>query len=90
MDMDTEKPKKKNPWWEFVKQNRGNIKANNNKELFNELSYMWKNEKSKMITIHSQEIVDMHTNMQNMKKLIEEQKLCIESLQERISYFETL
>jgi|UniRef100_A0A6C0BFE6 hypothetical protein len=80
-----EKPR--NAWWEFVQQNMCIVKdIASRKERFMVLSNMWKERKSKIITLHADDLIELQQKLAYYKA--EHQKmLCIIKNQEEIIYF---
>lgn len=85
--MDT--TRKTNAWWEFVKQNKHLTKDfKTKKEKFTYLSELWQNKKASIITMHAEDLMDMHQNITELKKTIQELVIENNMLKERLAFFE--
>lgn len=74
-------------WWDFVKSHYNEVQhIKGRKERFQMLSEMWKNEKAKMITVHSTYLLELHDKNASLRSQVETLLHENERLQEIIEY----
>lgn len=86
-----ENKRQSNPWWEFVKNHMNEVKhLETRKEKFQMLSELWENEKSKIVTVNvdylmqlNQSIVELRSHVNVLREENQHLKNVMELLEDR-------